>query len=326
MKRREFITLLGGAAVTWPLAARAQQAASPRHIGVLLVGLSPQSKSAESLLRGLRDAGYSEGRDVVIEWRLANGHYDRVLELVADLVQKRVDVIVMDSTVGTQIAVRSTSTIPIVAALVVDPVGSGLVKSLARPGGNVTGLSMMTSDLNSKRLQMLNEVVPGLTRVAVLWNPNHPFHRQVVGELKAIAPSLSMELSFEAVQTPEEFDLAFSDISGVRAQALYVVEDPIFFAHRKPLLKLASTARLATIHELRRWPEDGALMSYGPVLDDLFRRAAFQVDRILKGTNPADLPVEQPTKFEFVLNLKTAKTLGLEIPPTLLALADELIE
>jgi putative ABC transport system substrate-binding protein len=323
--RRKIIAALGGAAA-WPLVARAQQAASPRHIGVLLVGLSPQSKSVQSFLQGLRDAGYSEGRDVVIEWRLANGDYDRVPDLVADLIRSRVDVMVMDSTVGTQVAMRSTSTIPIVAALVVDPVGSGLVKSLAHPGGNVTGLSMMTSDLNSKRLQMLKEVVPGITRVAVLWNPSHPFHHQVVGELKIIAPSLSMELSFEAVQTSEQFDLAFSDISRIQAQALYVVEDPIFFANRMLLLKLASTARLATIHELRRWPEEGALMSYGPVVDDLFRRAAFYVNRILKGAKPADLPVEQPTKFELVLNLKTAKTLGLEVPPQLLALADEVIE
>ena len=325
MRRRDFIAALGSAtAAALPLAARAQQ--SPRRIGVLLVGLSPQSKSAQSFLKGLTDAGYSVGRDVMIEWRLAHGDYDRVPELVADLVRNKVDVMVMDSTIGTEVAMRSTSTIPIVMALVVDPVGSKLVKSLARPGGNVTGLSMMTSDLNSKRLQLLKEVVPRLNRVAVLWNPSHPFHHQIVGELKAIAPSLSIELTFEGMQTSEEFDPAFSDISRVQAQALYVVEDPFFFASRISLLKLASTAGLGSIHELRRWPEQGALMSYGPVLDDLFRRAATYVDRILKGANPADLPVEQPTKFEFVINLKTAKTLGLTIPSGIFAIADDLIQ
>jgi putative ABC transport system substrate-binding protein len=325
VRRREVITLLGGAAA-WPLVARGQQAASPRSIGVLLVGLSPESKQAQHFRQGLQDAGYSEGRNVVIEWRSARGNYDRVPGLVADLVQRRVDVIVLDSTVATQVAQRSTSTIPIVMALVVDPVGSGLVNSLARPGGNVTGLSMMTTELNSKRLQLLKEVVPRLTRAAVLWNPDHPFHAQVVEDLKGIAPSLSMDLSSVGVRTPEQFGPAFADITHAQAQALYVVEDPIFFAHRTTLLQLASIARLPTIHELRRFPEAGALMSYGPDLHDLFRRAAIYVDRIFKGARPADLPIEQPTKFEFVINLKTAKNLDLDVPPMLLARADEVIE
>jgi putative tryptophan/tyrosine transport system substrate-binding protein len=324
--RREFITLLGSAAATWPLVARAQQVGSPRRIGVLLVGLSPESKEAKHFRLGLRDAGYFEGRDVVIEWRSAKGDYNRVPELVAELVNSRVDVIVLDSTVATEVTKRSTSTIPIVMALVTDPVGSGLVKSLAHPGGNVTGLSVMTTELNSKRLQLLKEVTPQLTRAAVLWNPDHPFHSKVVEDLKVIAPLLSIELSSVGVRTPEQFDQAFSEVSRVQAQALYVVEDPIFFAHRVSLLKLASTARLPTIHELRRFPEAGALISYGPDLHDLFRRSAIYVDRILKGAKPADLPVEQPTKFELVINLKTAKALGLEVPPTWLALADEVIE
>jgi putative ABC transport system substrate-binding protein len=180
MRRREFITLLGGAAATWPLAARAQQTASPRRIGVLLVGLSPESKEAQVFRQGLLDAGYSEGRDVMIEWRSANGNYDRVPELVAVLVRSKVDVIVQDSTVGTEATRRATSTIPIVMALVLDPVGSGLVKSLAHPGGNVTGLSMMATELYPKRLQLLKELIPQLNKVAVLWNPDHPFHAKVV--------------------------------------------------------------------------------------------------------------------------------------------------
>ena len=325
MKRREFI-FVSSLAVVSSLIARAQQGASPRRIGVVLVGLTPESKPARSFLQGLRDAGYSVGRDVVIEWRLARGGYDRVPELVADLVRSKVDVMVMDSTIGTDAAMRATSTIPIIMALVVDPVGSRLVKSLARPGGNVTGLSMMTSDLNSKRLQMLKDVVPGLTRVAVLWNPDHPFHHQVIKDLKAIAPSLSIALSLQSVQSADELDQTFADIKRVSAQAVYVVEDPFFFSARAQLLRLTSESRLGTIHELRRWPEEGALMSYGPVLDDLFRRAALYVDRVFKGANPADLPVEQPTRFELVINLKTARALGLDVPDHLQQIADEVIE
>jgi putative tryptophan/tyrosine transport system substrate-binding protein len=323
--RRRFITLLGGATVA-PLAAQAQQVASPPRIGVLSVGMSPESKEAKQFRLGLRDAGYSEGRDVVIEWRSAGGDYDRVPALVADLLENKVDVIVQDSTVGTEATKRATSKIPIIMALVLDPVGSGLVKSLAHPGENVTGLSMMATELYPKRLQLLKEVNPQLVRAAVLWNPDHPFHAKAVQELRAIAPSLSIELTFAGIRTPEQFDAAFSDISRANAQALYVVEDPIFFAHRVALLKLAFAARIPTIHELARWPEASALMSYGPDLRDLFRRAAAYVGRILKGAKPADLPVEQPTKFELVINLQTAKLLGLEIPPTLLALTDEVIE
>jgi putative tryptophan/tyrosine transport system substrate-binding protein len=325
MRRRDFIKVVGGAAAAWPLAARAQQRVA-RRIGFLLVGLSPESKEAKHFRLGLRDAGYSEGRDVVIEWRSAKGDYDRVPELVADLVGAKVDVIVQDSTIGTEVTKRATSTIPIVMALVHDPVGSGLVESLAHPRGNVTGLSMMTSELSSKRLQLLKEVNPQLTRAAVLWNPDHPAHAKVVEDLKASASLLSIELNLVGVRRPEQLGPAISDISRAKSQALYVVDDPIFFSHRTTLLKLASTARLPSTHDLRRWPEAGALMSYGPDLHDLFRRSAIYVDRILKGTRPADLPVEQPTKFELVINLKTAQVLGLEIPAQLLALTDEVIE
>jgi putative ABC transport system substrate-binding protein len=296
------------------------------RIGVLLVGLSPDSAEARQFRLGLRDAGYSEGRDVLIEWRSAGGDYDRLPALVADLVQKNVDVIVQDSTVGTEVTKRATAKIPIVMALVLDPVGSGLVKSLSHPGENVTGLSMMATELYPKRLQLLKEVNPRLVRTAVLWNPDHPFHAKAAEELKRIAPSLAMELTFVGIRTPDQFDTAFSEITRANAQALYVVEDPIFFAHRLPLLNLASAAKIPTIHELARWPQANALMSYGPDLHDLFRRAALYAGRILKGAKPADLPVEQPTKFELVINLHTAKQLGLDIPPTLLALTDKVIE
>lgn len=246
--------------------------------------------------------------------------------MVADLLERKVDVIVQDSTVGTEVTKRATSKTAIVMALVLDPVGSGLINSLAHPGGNVTGLSMMATELYPKRLQLLKEVKPQLARAAVLWNPDHPFHAKAADELRRIAPSLSIELTFTGARTPEQFDTVFLDIARADAQALYVVEDPIFFAHRAALLRRASEARIPTIHELARWPEAGALMSYGPELSDLFRRAAVYVARILKGAKPADLPVEQPTKFELVMNLKTAKTLSLEIPPMLLSLTDEVIE
>jgi ABC-type uncharacterized transport system substrate-binding protein len=325
LSRRGVIGLIGGATAA-PLAARAQQMASPPRIGVLLVGLSPDSDEARQFRLGLRDAGYSEGRDVLIEWRSARGDYDRLPALITDLLQKNVEVIVQDSTVGTEVTKRATSKIPIVMALVLDPVGSGIVKSLSHPGENVTGLSMMATELYPKRLQLLKDVNPRLVRTAVLWNPDHPFHATAAEELRRIAPSLAMELTFVGMRTPDQFDAAFSQITQANAQALYVVEDPTFFAHRLPLLKLASAAKIPTVHELARWPQANALMSYGPDLNDLFRRAAIYVGRILKGAKPADLPVEQPTKFELVINLNTAKQLGLEVPPTLLALTDKVIE
>jgi putative tryptophan/tyrosine transport system substrate-binding protein len=327
MRRRDFITLVGGAAVNWPLAAHAQQKGVPRRVGFLLVGFSPDSKAATSFRQGLRDAGYTEGRDVIIEWRTADGDYGRVSGLIEDLIQKGVEVIVQDSTVGTQVAKQLTSTIPIIMAPVLDPVGSGLVASLANPGGNVTGLSMMaTVDLNSKRLQLLRELIPGLTRAGVIWNPDHPLHARAVTDLKAIAPRLSIDLSFMAIRSAEQFAPTFSEIERTKVQALYVIDDPIFFAHRNILLQLAAAAHLPTMHDLRRFPEAGALVSYGPDVYDLFRRSAAYVDRIFKGAKPADLPVEQPTKFELVVNLKTAKALDLSVPTQIQQIADEMIE
>jgi putative ABC transport system substrate-binding protein len=329
MRRRDLIAGLGVAAVLppmWSFAAKAQQTPL-RRIGVLLVGLSPESKAAQLFRRGLSDAGYFEGHNVVIEWRYAQGDYGRVAAFVDEFVRSNIEVMVMDSTIGTEVAKRATSTIPIVMALVLDPVGSGLIKGLARPGGNVTGLSMMTTiDLNSKRLELLKGAIPQLRNVAVMWNPDHPLHRRQVEDLKPRAPFLAIELSFVTVNRAEQLEPAFSDISQAKAQALYVIEDPLFFAERTTLLKLAAAAQLPTLHDLRRFPEEGALMSYGPDIYDLFRRSAGYVDRILKGAKPGDLPVEQPTRFELVMNLKTAKSLGLDISPTLLALADEIID
>jgi putative ABC transport system substrate-binding protein len=305
--------------------ADAQQPASARRIGVLLAVVSPESKEAQAFRQGLLDAGYAEGRDVVIEWRSANGDYARVPEFVTNLVQRKVDVIVVDTTVATRALKRATSTIPIVMSVVADPVGSGLVSSLAHPGENVTGLSLMMPDLTAKRLQLLKEAIPRVARVAVLWNSDSPFHAKLLQELKAAAPSLSIELTFVNVRKPEEFGPSFSAVGRTRAQALYINEDPLFTTHRTTLLKLASKARLPTVAGLRPYADEGGLMSYGANYEDMFRRAAGYVDKILKGAKPGDLPIEQPTKFELVVNLKTAQALGITIPESILLRADEVI-
>ena len=289
------------------------------------MNVSPERKEAQQFRQGLLDAGYTEGRDVVIDWRSANGDYARAPELAADLVQSKVDVIVVDTTLATRAVKRATSTIPIVMATVGDPVGSGLVANLAHPGGNVTGLSSMVAELSAKRLQLLKEMIPRLTRVAVLWNPDTPFHPRAVQELKAAAPSLSIQLTVVGVRTPEEIGPAFSAASRAHVQVLYLIDDAFFFTHRRMLLKLAAKARLPIIYGYRPFADEGALMSYGADLGDMFRRSAQYVGRILQGAKPADLPVEQPTKFELVINLKTAKALGITIPESILLRADEVI-
>ena len=328
--RRAFVGSLAALAASpaWvfkPQRAYAQQQALPRRIGVLLGGLSPESKEAQAFRQGLLDAGYSEGRDVVIEWRTASGDYARLPELAADLVQRKVDVIVVQSTSAAQAVKRVTSTIPIVMAVVADPVGSGLVASLAHPGGNVTGLSTMVVELNAKRLQLLKETLPRVTRVAVLGNPAAPYHPKAVEDLKAAAPSLSIELNFTAARTPDEFSPAFSTIGRAHAQALYVIDDAFFVSRRAMLVRLASKARLPAIYGFRLYVDEGGLMSYGANYANLLRQSARYVDKILKGAKPGDLPIEQPTKFEFVINLRTAKALGLSIPQSVLLQADEVI-
>jgi putative ABC transport system substrate-binding protein len=330
LSRRAFVRGIGalaaGCAIEGvPHRAHAQQPASPPRIGVLLVAFSPESKEALAFREGLRAAGYSEGRDVLIEWRSADGNYDRVAGLVGELVEQRVDVMVIDSTNASRAAKRATSTIPIVMALVADPVGSGLVGNLAHPGGNVTGLSMMMTDLSAKRLQLLKETVPRLTRVAVLWNPATPYHPKVIEELKTVAPSLSIALNFVPVRTPEQFRPAFTAFSRAHAQALYVIDDALFISHRTTLINLASTGRLPAVYGQREFADEGGLMAYGVNLGDLLRRSAGYVDKILKGAKPGDLPIEQPTKFDFVVNLRTAKSLGLTIPESILVRADEVI-
>ena len=329
MNRRAFAFALAAVAACLGLSglssvADAQQPASPRRIGVLLVGFSPESKEVRELGRGLRDAGYVEGRDVMIEWQYADGDYNKVPGLVANLIQSKVDVIVVESTVTVRAVMRATSSIPIVMAFVGDPVGSGLVTNLAHPGGNVTGLSLMTTDLSAKRLQLFNEAIPQAIRIAVLWDPDTPWHKKAVDELKTAAPSLSVKLTFVTARQPADLDAAFSATGRGHADALYVMENAFFANHRKRILALAFKSRLPVFGD-RTFADDGGLMSYGPDFADFFRRSAGYVDKILKGARPGDLPIEQPTKFELVVNLKTAKALGITIPESILLRADEVI-
>jgi len=308
-----------------PRAADAQQSVLPRRVGVLLGLLAPDSKEAQAFRKGLQDAGYAEGRDVMIEWRSANGDYARLPQLAANLVKGKVDVIVADITVATQAAKHATSSIPIVMAIVADPVGSGVVANLAQPGGNVTGLSIMLAELSAKRLQLLKEAIPRLTRVGVIWNPATPWHAKAVENLKAVAPALAIELSFASVRTPEEIGPAVAAVNRAHPQALYVVDGPPLFTHRTTFLKLATTARLAVISGERQYTDEGGLISYGPNYEDQLRRAAGYVDKILKGGKPSDLPIQQPIKFVVVVNLKTARVLNITIPESILLSADEVI-
>ena len=301
------------------------QPTSPRHIGVLFVSWSLESKMAQALRRGLREAGYAEEKDVVIEWRTASGDYARLPALAADLVERKVEVIVVAGTVAAQAIKRATSTIPVVIVNVADPVGSGLVSDLAHPGGNVTGFSNMVAELSAKRLQLLKEAIPRVTRMAVLRNPDTPWQTRVIDDLKAAAAALSIELSVVDVRTPEDFGAAFTAARRAHAHAVYVLDGPLFNYHRAILVKQATKARFPTIYGAREFPEEGGLMSYGANSIDLFRRSAGYVDKILKGAKPGDLPIEQPTKFELVVNLKTAKALGITIPESILLRADEVI-
>jgi putative tryptophan/tyrosine transport system substrate-binding protein len=325
LKRREFVALLGGAATAWPLSARAQQPAKLPTIGFL--GSSTPSATSQlvaAFVQRLRELGRIEGRTVAIEYRWAEGRNERYAEIAAEFVRLRVDVIV---TVGAAVlaAKQATSVIPIVFAAAVDPLGSGLVASLARPGGNVTGLSFQATDLAGKRFELLREVVPGLRRLAVLANIGYPAAVREMNEVQAAARTLGLEVATLEIRRAEDIGPAIDALKG-RADALYVVQDPLVFTHRVRINTLAAAARLLTMHGFREYVEAGGLMSYGANFQDLFRRAADFVDKILRGTKPADLPVEQPTKFELVINLTIAKALGLTVPESFLLRADEVIE
>jgi len=325
MGRREFVALLGGAVATWPLAARAQQPGKAARIGYLAIR-APMSAD-EALLQALRELNWIEGRNIVIERRFSAGNFDRLREFAAELVRLKVDAIVAVASASTQAAKDATASIPICFVNAGDPVGQGFAMSLARPGGNVTGVSFDASpDITAKQLQLILETVPKASRVAVLWNPTSPFLRSYWSVAQAAAPALGVVLQSLEVQDASQYETAFKAIGRDRADALVVLSDSFATFHRARIAELAAEHRLPVLYGHRQYVEAGGLMSYGPSLFDVYRRAAAYVVKILKGTRPADLPVEQPTKYELVINLKTAKALGLELPPTLLARADEVIE
>jgi putative tryptophan/tyrosine transport system substrate-binding protein len=326
LKRRAFITLLGGAAVGWPLAARAQQSAKLPTVGFL--GQSTplgEGERAVAFAQRLRELGWIEGRTVAIEYRWAEGQSERLAEIAAEFVRLKVDIIVTGGTLAVVAAKQATSVIPIVFATAGDPVGMGLVASLARPGGNVTGLSVLSVDLAGKRLDLLREAIPSFRRLAIMGNVGNPLTVLELGELQAAARELGLQVDTLEIRRPQDIALALETIKG-RAEALYVCQDLLTLGNRLRINTLALGARLPAMHASREHIEAAGLMSYGPNFLDSFRRAGEYVDKILRGAKPADLPVEQPTKFDLVINLITAKALGLEIPQTLLARADEVIE
>jgi putative ABC transport system substrate-binding protein len=328
MERRTFMAVLTGGVAVAPFAAEAQQATKIARIGYLRTNLAANPHLPEAFRQGLRDLGYVEGRNVVIEYRDAEGKFERLPALAAELVALKVDVIVAGGTPHALAAKQATRTLPIVFIGAGDPVTSGLVTSLARPGGNVTGLSMLTPELVGKRLELLKQAVPRVSRVAVLWQPGDYGERtekDILKEAEVTARALGVRLQVVEARGPQDFDRAFSDMTRARAGALIVLGSSMFFTERRRLVDLAAKNRLPAVYSARDSVDAGGLMAYGPNLADMFRRAATYVDKILKGAKPGDLPVEQPTKFELVINLKTAKALGLSIPESLLKRADEVI-
>jgi putative tryptophan/tyrosine transport system substrate-binding protein len=305
-----------------PLSPEAQPVGKIYRMGIL----ANVSGAWGPLIEGLRDLGYVEGQNLTIEFRSSEGQYERLPDLAADLVRLRVDVIVAPANENVVVAKQVTRTIPIVMAGAADPVGSGLVASLAQPGGNVTGLSLLAPGLPGKQLQLLKEIVPKVSRVAVLWNPTNRAGHSLLGELKVAAQSLGIQLQLLGARGPEELQGAFAAMARERAGALLVVSDGMFFVHRARVAGSAAKSRLPAMYGRREFVDVGGLMSYAPSHGDNLRRAASYVDKIFKGAKPTDLPVEQPTKFELVINLKTAKALGLTIPPSVLLRADQVVE
>ena len=327
MERRTFIGVIAGGLLAAPLAARAQQAAKVPGIGFL--GNSTAALEANLVgpfREGLRELGYVEGRNILIEYRWAEGKYERFPALIAELIALKVDVIVTAGTPASLAVKKATTSIPLVMVAVGDPIGVGLVASLARPGGNSTGLTSIAPELEGKRLELLREVVPKLSHIAVLWNPDNPFHAGSLKETRAAAQVLGIKVQLLGIRVSEEFPAAFAAILKERAGALLVLADRLFLHNRARIVDFEAKHRLPGVYAYRELVEAGGLMSFGPSYAGMHRRAAYYVDRILKGAKPADLPVEQPTKFELMINLKTAKALGLTIPPSVLQRADQIIQ
>ena len=327
LTRRQFITLLGGAAAAWPPAARAQQPAILPRIGILWPNpVTASGHFVDAFRQGLGELGYIEGRNMTIEFRTAEGTVERLPDLAAELVRLPVEVILTATSPTIRAAQQATRTIPIVMGNSQDPVSEGFVASLARPGGNITGLTLISPDIAAKRLQLVKEVAPTLTRVAILWYADDPALALALREMRAAAQMLQLEFRSLGVRGPSDFEPAFRSATQDGAGALVVVEDNLTFRHRAEIAILANHYRLPTMFGLRDYAQAGGLITYGPNLAHMYRRAAAYVDKILKGAKPADLPVEQPTRFELVINLKTAKATGIDIPATVLARADEIIE
>jgi ABC-type uncharacterized transport system substrate-binding protein len=332
IRRREFISLVGGAttaSMLWPRSLRAQQTARLQRIGILL-GVLPSDtewlRRVASFTQALHLLGWMEGRNVAFETRYAEGKLDRLPALVAELIQANVDIVVTQGSEPVQAARKATDTIPIVMAAVGDAVGAGFVASLARPGGNVTGLTLVATEQSAKRLELLKEILPRLARVAVLWNSNNVGVRLQVKEVERAAPVLGIQLQSLPVSDAIDLEKALQAAAQAGAEALITIDDLLIIGHRVRIVDLAMRWRLPVMAEFKPLASAGALMSYAPDQIDMWWRAAGYVDKIFKGAKPADLPVEQPTKFELVINLKSAKALGIAVPPTLLATADEVIE
>jgi putative tryptophan/tyrosine transport system substrate-binding protein len=325
MRRREFIGLVGGAA-TWPMVVRAQQTGKLSTIGYLGATAAVAEKSrTDAFVQRLRELGWIEGNTVAIEYRWGESRTERFPEIATDLVRLPVDIILATSTAAALACKQATTVIPVVFPLTGDPLGTGLVVSLARPGGNITGLSNQAADLAGKRLEILREVAPGLNRLAILANAEYPGRISEIADIQAAARILGVSVAAFEIRRSDDIASVFDTFKG-RAEALYVVGDTLMNSNRVRISTLAMSSRLPTIYVSRDYVEAGGLMSYGANIPQLFRRAAEYVDKILRGAKPADLPVEQPTKFDFVINLTTAKALGITVPTSLLARADEVIE
>jgi putative ABC transport system substrate-binding protein len=322
MERRRFLTLLGGAAV-WPLVAHAQQSTKIWRIGFLA---HRYEEFYDPLFQGLRELGYVEGRNLVVERRYAEGHVERFQEFAAEMVRLKVDLIIVVTTPAAFAVRNLTTTIPIVHPAAIDPVGTGLIASLAHPGGNITGLAVLNVETSAKRLQLLREVVPGLSRGAVLWNSANPANGLAWKETEGAGRALSVALQSIEVRGPNDFEGAFARIAEQHPDMLLVLQDALTLEYRKEIIGFALRERLPSMFVGKEWVEEGGLMSYGDRLPERYRRAADIVDKILKGTKPADIPVEQPTTFELAVNLKTARAMGLKLSPAFLARADEVIE
>jgi putative ABC transport system substrate-binding protein len=326
MKRREFITLLGGTAAAWPVAVHAQQPAMP-VVGFLhYASATTLMHLAEAVRLGLKEAGYIEGQNVAIEYRWAEGHYDRLPALAADLVRRQVTVITAGGSVAAQAAKEATAAIPIVFTSGADPIASGLVKGLSRPGANLTGVSLLASEMGAKRLELIRDLLPTARTVAMMINPTFPGAESEMAEVEVAGRTIGMQIHGAKATSPGNIDAALAAFSQLHVDAFIVGADGYFITRRDQLASLAARYAIPGIHPFPDFPHAGGLLSYGVSLADAYRQAGVLTGRVLKGAKPAELPVMQPTKFEFVLNLKTAKALGLTVPPTLLARADEVIE